>query len=402
MLLCGRKNNEITMQKITCTPRFLHQRTQKTRLLCGFALVSSLSACAFAPGGHIDYETETVPLDDLVEVMPITLELVNAMNAAPRPEAADWARTGETHVMVPPNYDYRIGQGDILNVIVYDHPELTIPAGSERSATESGNVVHADGTIFYPYVGRVQVEGRIVQDVRNEIQRRLSAFIAQPQVDVRVAAFNSQKTYVTGQVNAPGLFAITNVPMRVLDAISNAGGLTASANWRDVILTRDGQDLHLSVFDMLTNGHLEQNLLLKDGDVLHVPDIGNQQVFVMGEVNEPMAMAMGNSSLSLTAAISQAGGIREGSANASGIFVIRQKPEPSEEFATVYQLNAENAVAFVLGSRFMLQPTDIVYVTAAPVARWNRVLSLLLPSLSTVYQATGVAENINNLQGDDN
>ncbi len=46
-----------------------------------------------------------------------------------------------------------------------------------------------------------------------------------------------------------------------------------------MLLTRDGRDMHLSVFDMLTNGDMQQNLLLKDGDVLHVPDIGNQQVY---------------------------------------------------------------------------------------------------------------------------
>lgn len=389
----GRKEMEL---------RFSQGYLRRTLLAFGIVLlIGQLSACAFAPGGHIDYETDTAPLDDAVDIQPITLGLVKTMNAAPRPEVTSWKQFSDASPRLPTDYDYRIGQGDVLNVVVYDHPELTIPAGSERSAEESGNVVHADGTIFYPYIGQVDVSGRTVRDVRNEIQRRLDEYIAQPQVDVKVAAFNSQKAYVTGQVTEPGLFPVTNVPMRVLDALSRAGGLTQTANWHDVVLTRDGRDMHISVFDMLANGDLEQNLLLRDGDVLHVPDIGNQQVFVMGEVNEPAALAMANSRLSLTAAITQAGGIREGNANASGIFVIRLKPEPSEKFATVYQLNAENAAAFALGSQFMLQPTDVVYVTAAPVARWNRVLSLLLPSLTTVFQATEIGENLDSLQSSD-
>ncbi|WP_233440412.1 polysaccharide export protein [Modicisalibacter coralii] len=357
-----------------------------------------LSACAAAPGARVPYDTGVEPLAANVEVEPITIDLVNAMRATPRPEAIDHVGSEDsgqtTFTRVPEDYDYRIGRGDVLNVIVYDHPELTIPAGSERSAEESGNVVHADGSIFYPYVGQIKVAGRTVREVRSEIQRRLSGFIAEPQVDVKVASYNAQKVYVTGQVKDPGVFSVTNVPVHVLDAISDAGGLTETANWHDVVLSRDGQDLHLSLYDMLVNGDLEQNLRLKDGDVVHVLDVGNQQIYVMGEVNEPAALPMGNSAFSLTTAIAQARGIREESADASGIFVIRRNPEPSKAYATVYQLNAKNAAAFVLGSQFMLQPADVVYVTAAPVSLWNRVLNQILPSLTTIYQATEIHQNL--------
>lgn len=382
--------------------RLSQLRLRRGMPLIGIAMAVWLSGCA-VPGGHIDYETGADPLRNAVTVEPITIDLVESMGDVPRPEAASLAYSSETMADELADYDamahesidynYRIGRGDVLSVIVYDHPELTIPAGSERSAAESGNVVHSDGTIFYPYVGKVDVAGRTVRDVRDEIQRRLADFIAEPQVEVRVAAFNAQKAYVTGQVTEPGAFSITNVPMRVLDALSSAGGLTETANWHNVILTRDGSDMHLSVFDMLANGDMEQNVLLQDGDVLHVMDIGNQQVYVMGEVNAPSAIAMANSRLSLTNVIAQAGGIREGSANASGIFVIRRNPEASDTYATVYQLNANNAAAFVLGAQFMLEPTDVVYVTAAPLARWNRVLDQLLPSLTTIYQATEIQEN---------
>ncbi|MDW5377037.1 polysaccharide export protein [Halomonas sp. HP20-15] len=362
--------------------------------LLSIAVVMWLSACAMAPGGKIPYDAEVDPLHDAVSVEPITIDLVKAMRPTARPDVASLTALAEDSPSVPVEYDYRIGRGDVLNVIVYDHPELTIPAGSERSAEESGNVVHSDGTIFYPYVGQIKVAGRTVKEVRSEIQRRLSGYIAEPQVDVKVAAFNAQKVYVTGQVTEPGVFPVTNVPLRVLDVLSEAGGLTSTANWHDVILSRDGGDTHISVFDMLSNGDITQNVQLRDGDVLHVPDIGNQQIYVMGEVNEPAAFPMANGQFSLTNAIARAGGIREESADASGIFVIRGNPESSDTFATVYQLNAKNAAALVLGAQFMLQPADVVYVTAAPVSLWNRVLNQILPSLTTLYQATEIKENL--------
>ena len=286
--------------------------------LLGLSFMVALSGCAFAPGGHIDYDTQGEDLSENIEVKPITPSLVKTMAASGnelRESLFEYAENAEPQVE-DTDYDYIIGRGDVLSVVVYDHPELTIPAGSERSAEESGNVVHSDGTIFYPYIGQVDVAGRTVRDVRSEIQRRLEGYIAQPQVDVKVAAFNAQKAYVTGQVERAGAQPITNIPLTVLDALSNVGGLTQGGDWHNVVLTRDGQEIHLSVYDMLVNGNLEQNLLLQDGDVLHVPVVGNQQVYVMGEVNTPTAVPMPSERLSLTNALAQAGGINENSADA--------------------------------------------------------------------------------------
>jgi polysaccharide export outer membrane protein len=357
----------------------------------------SLTACS-VPGGHVKHKSRSGSLSSSVDIRPINHALVQEMKA----ESFAVSQTIQMaqRASAPVKYDYLIGPGDILSVIVYDHPELTIPAGRERSAAESGNVVHSDGTIFYPYIGIVEVAGRTARDVRSEIQVRLRRFIADPQVEVRVAAFNARKVYVTGHVQHPGVLPITNVPMRVLDALSAVGGVTTTGNTHEVILTRDGRDIRLSVYNMLTLGDRSHNLLLQDGDVLHVPDAGTHQVFVLGEVTRPVALPVTSSRISLTQAISQAGGIREGSANASGIFVIRRNAPNHEKFATVYQLHARDATAFILGAEFILQPTDVVYVTAAPVSRWNRVLSQLMPSLTSIYQISQIGRNVDYINRD--
>ncbi|QOR38951.1 polysaccharide export protein Wza [Billgrantia diversa] len=361
-------------------------RLRVGRLLFFFGLFA-LGGCAFAPGGHIDYQADSAPIDDLVDIEPITFGLVRSQRQEYL-EAEDIDEASDTMREDVSDYDYYIGRGDVLTVIVYGHPELTIPAGGERSAAESGNTVHSDGTIFYPFIGRIPVEGKTVREVREIVARGLEPYVAMPQVEVQVAQYNSQKVNVTGAVQEPGPLPIRNVPMNVLDAINLSGGLAEHANWHDVLLTRGGEEIRLSLHDMLNNSRLDQNMLMQAGDVLHVPDNSNQKVYVMGEVREPMSLPMGASRLTLTEALAEVGGINEGNANASGIFVIRRASSDSDKLATVYQLDARNATALMLGAEFTLQPTDVVYVTTTPLGRWNRVVRQLLPTVSSLYQTT--------------
>lgn len=378
-----------------------------SKLIPLILLTLSLTSCALVPGssmqvpdddydffsrgdsvwfpgfGRDDSMADAPPIDELVNIHRITPELI-------RDETITLARPAATPISPELQeaitaYDYAIGVGDTLFITVYEHPELTAPAGNQNQGNLVGNRVRADGTIYYPYAGPVPVAGRTVEEVRQELTERLAEFITQPQIDLRVLQFRSQRFFVTGQVNDPGPKPITDIPFTVLDAINQAGGLAEGANWHDALLLReDGEEVTISIYEMLNNGRLDQNRLLRHGDVLHIPDIGNQKVFMMGELGNVSSLPMGNLSMSLTDALSQSGGIDQVAANASGVFVIRQPQEDSDKLADVYQLDARDALAFAMGARFMLRPEDVVFVTTAPVTRWNRVLSQIVPSLSSL------------------
>ena len=337
-------------------------------------------------------------INKLVDIYPITPQLIKELHHLPIHSQINTKL--ETQLLA---YQYRLGIGDIVNVTVWDHPELTIPAGSFRSAKEAGNWVHTDGTIFYPYIGKIHVVGKSIEEVRQTISARLRTYIASPQIDINISGFNSQKVYLTGEVNQPGNLPITNIPLTIIDAINLAGGLKENADWHSVILNKNGLKERISLQALMQYGDLTQNRLLASGDILYIPKNDTRKVFVMGEVLHQRTLLMDRTGMTLAEAIGNAAGINQQTSDASGIFVIRAinkneenakntvKLDKNIKIAKIYQLDMKDATALVMATDFQLEPYDVVYVTSAPLERWNRTITKLLP---TIHSAQSLSETI--------
>lgn len=351
----------------------------------GAILVTALlGACAMAPGMKMTEPAE-VPEGQVVRVAPITLDLLNRMEVERESQVRDVAKQFAVQ-----RTQYLIGPGDVLQVTVWDHPELTIPAGSFRDPASSGQQVGDDGYLYYPYVGLIKAAGMNIAALRDVLTQKLSAYIQDPQLDVRVVAFRSKRVYVVGEVNQPGVLPLSDIPVTIADAISLSGGLTPSAHKSGVNVSRDGKVYEIDLKALYDHADASQNLMLKHGDIVNVLDRSQQKVFVMGEVKSPGSVEIVNGHLTLAAALGEVGGVAQNSANSGAIYVVRGTDKEKPE---IFHLDARYASGMLLAERFSLHAQDVIFVDAAGISQWNRVISQLLPSISVIGFADSLGTN---------
>lgn len=319
------------------------------------------------------------------DVFPINANVVARVNEQDRVLEEGLRKASLANVPQPgaEAYRYRVAAQDVLRITVLDHPELNNPAGTANEL--SGRVVNSDGTFFYPFVGRIQAAGRTVDEIRDELSTKLVPYIKNPQVDVSVLQYRSQRVFVAGEVVRPGAAPLSDVPVRVTDAIAQVGGPLATADLNAVTVTRGNQTFRIDLYDLYYNGNLAQNIQLQHGDVVTVAEQRFNKVFVLGEVGRPNSLVMPRGRLTLAEALSDSGGVNPFSANSGQVFVIRAQPNSNRP--QIYHLNAAAPDALVLADRFNLRARDVVFVDAVPVVRWARVVNNVLPTVD-VLRAT--------------
>ena len=368
---------------------------QKPSLIC-LSLLTLLTACnstTVIPGSTLKTRNKTVvytgnetaadtDISKHVAIYPITPGLIARMKEPPVT-----AQKNDALAREKANYVYRIGSGDVLNVVVWNHNNLNSPTQQNNPQTNQvskGVWVDERGNITYPLAGQIQAKGKTIEELQNILAGRLKRYLKNPQVAINVTEFRSQRISVAGAVTQAGQQPITNVPLTILDAVNQAGVATAEADTQNIKWTHNGVDRTISLQKLIQYGDLTQNHMLSHGDIVYVPSNSNSKIFVMGEVGRQAALPLGSHGLTLTRALGEVGGMNQSIADATGVFVIRKAFDDVQKPIHVYQLNLRDATAYAMGNEFNLRANDVVYVTAAPVARWNRVVSQLTNSITNV------------------
>ena len=295
---------------------------------------------------------------------------------------------------------YGIGPGDVVNIVVWNHPELVLaPAGATLTTDASGLAsvgngynVGPEGLIQFPLLGVFKISGLTENKAREELTRRLAKFLKDPQVTLRVQAYRAGRVYVDGEVRTPGLQAINDIPMTLPEAISRAGGLTPAADRATIAVTRKGATTLINMPQLAELGVNPSRIMLSAGDLVRVGSRDDTKVYVMGEVTKPMTLPLRNGRLTLNEALGEAGGVNPTSGDPRQIYVVRSRNgesgaiPPAEAGSAgsttpeIYHLDASSPAAYALAEGFELKSHDVVFVDPVALVLWNRIVSLILPS----------------------
>lgn len=338
---------------------------------------------------------------------------------------------------------YAIGVGDGLRVATRGRQDATDPlAGSViESGTRQEYIVRDDGAIAIPEVGPVQVAGLTLEGAEEAIFERLIEAGIDPTFSLEISTFNSQRASVGGDVASPTLVPITLNTLDLGEAITAAGGLTVQdAEYASIRIYRDGSLYQIPLTEFFANADY-QNIPVLSGDAIFVDTsydldraiayyerqidvialrrsdraaaldeltteidiqraaLGEQRsnflarnelgaeerdyVYLAGEFRQQARWPMPYGQVpTLADVIYDNGGFPTATGDASQIYVLRASTDPREFGAvTAWHLDASNAVAITLATRFEMRPSDIVFIEEQVITSWNRALDQLLPSL---------------------
>lgn len=354
-------------------------------------------------------------------------------------------RPGALQRRLPPpvaQRPYEIGVGDVL-LLATPQSGSTVEELSGLLAAQNrrqGYTVQDDGAIAIPDIGRVSVAGRTLDEAEAELFQRLVAAQIDPTFSLEVAEFNSKRVSIGGAVGQPGVAPITLTPLLLEEAIASAGGIRAEdLDFATIRIYRGGTLYQVPVRDIYDG--TASRIQLTDGDSVFVDTeyelsqaqayfeeqirlaefrqrsrtqalaelqtevnlrraalneartnfttrsdldaVDRDYVYLVGEVNAPgrFVMPYGRDA-SLADVLFGEGAFNNRTGNPGQIYVLRGSTDP-REFAAMdaWRLDARNASAFLVATRFEMRPNDVIFISEQPVTRWNRVVNQITPAL---------------------
>ena len=343
-------------------------------------------------------QTETIRVINLPELSsaPIVIEDVN-INLINNIKTNQELNIPAELITYEPG-PYKIGDGDKLLIYVYGETErlsAVLVAGRAINPIYEKNVRN-DGTIFYPNAGIIAVRGKTVEEVRKEITSRLSKVLNDPQVDVSVTEYNSQKAILSGIFSNPGPQALKTVPVTLGEIVSKGNpyilnNQDSEGDLTSLKLNRDGVIYNIDYEYLSRNSQLANLIYIKDGDVIHIPDSSLNYVYVLGEAADPKSIKLSRKSIPLSTALGEAKGLDLAAAKNKEVYIFRSvgldgKPR-------IFNLDMSSPAGYILADKFELNPRDIVYIGSKGVTSWSRFISQLLPITNFINSSEDIGQN---------
>ncbi len=291
-----------------------------------------------------------------------------------------------------------IGSGDILDIAVWEAPPAVLFGATSVDARLAANpmvaqsaaipqqMVGEDGTISVPFIGQLPVRGRTPQQVERLITSRLTGRAHAPQAVVRVVQNDSRSVTILGEVATSRRMPLTPRGERLLDALAAAGGSRQPIGKMTVQLARNGRTAAMPLDIVIRDP--AQNVVLQPGDV--VTALFQPYSFIaLGAVAQNAEVPFEGGGLSLAQALGRIGGLRDDRASIHGVFIFRLEDPAalSPAIATsarrtaagkipvIYRLDMSNGTALFAAQDFQIQNRDVIYVSNAPLADFQKFLT---------------------------
>jgi polysaccharide export outer membrane protein len=324
--------------------------------------------------------SETGPIKRNIEAENPDFQLIHVRSAADIPKVGRVYGSASTPPRVRGEpYSDKVRPRDVLNIVITD-PAAESPFYSKGNAFNFGPVeVPENGELQVPFLGSIHVSGRSLSQVSAELSEKAKPVSNGAQVSVVRSKRMPRTASVIGEVKNPGLFPLERSQIDSSELLAAAGGPKDSDYLFKYNLRRNGKEYP---FDYL--GFRQHPFRVEEGDQLTVISDTENRFHVMGAINKPVTVPFPIPAPTLADALGAASGLDERRSDPSGVFVFR-RGNP----ALVYTFDLKNPASIQLIQRFPIVGNDIVYVTEAPLTRWNRLISQLLPV--TISQAANSA-----------
>lgn len=349
------------------------------------ALAGTLAACGLPRVGPVKSELFDASVSEAGDafIIPVTDEV--ARTTATR-DALGFSSNFLGAGTVSPD---SIRPGDVLGLTIWENvvEGLLARGGAAASVIEQVQVDSA-GFIFVPYAGRIQAAGNTPEALRNIITRQLETQTPDPQVSVRRIAGDGATVTVVGNVNGQGVYTIERPTRTLSSMIARAGGVNAEFAEYDQILVRvirGGQIGTIWLTDLYSDPSLD--IALRGGDRI-VIEQDPRSFIALGATSGQTRVRFDAQDLSALEALAQVGGLNANLADPTGVFILRDesedvarrvlgRPDLVGTQRVVYILDLTQPTGFFTAEDFRIKDSDTIYVTEAPIARWNKTVSLL-------------------------
>ena len=374
-------------------------RRRTAKLFAAALLGCPAVGCTAIPGdGPAAINVAHEAHHDQFELFTIDPEVVAASRRNIAPALAS-GLGGKRRLFVPV-----LETGDLIRVAVWESADAGLFSNTQnRQAVFDQVLIDNQGMVFLPFAGRLQVAGKTVEQARSLIQSRLERETLRPQVELRLLSNRRNQVTVAGAVPKPGIYPLdfADGSGSLVRMLATAGGAGVPAHRAAVTVVRGSARGSINL-ELLYNNN-GYDIALYPGDQIVVADAPSK-VSVLGAVEKKGSYDFTKFDFRLIDALALAGGLNDNRADRTGVFLFRLEdpkvvntlrsrqglpPLAAERIATVYRLNLHDARALFFAQEFQMLGDDVVFVTNAPLAEWDKLARSI--SQSVFLARTGVA-----------